>query len=187
MSYFLRHCTSVIHIIIGQIYLASYKKSIVGRLGFTFIETLIVISIVLTLLSLATMSVLGSQRSANLTEAVDIFVSDLRSQQSKAMMGQTKNGVASAGYGVQIAANQYTLFSGTSYTESDPANTVIQFNPPVYASAIGFPNQSIIFLAGSGEISGFIQGANTVSLNESNSNQSKTIYINQYGVITGVQ
>ncbi len=173
--------------IYGYINCSSYRKSSIRRLGFTFVETLVVISIMLTLLSLATMSVLGSQRSANLTEAVDIFIADLRSQQSKAMMGKTNNGIVSPGYGVHIASNQYTLFSGISYTQSDPTNTVIQFKTPVYANFIGFPGQSIVFLSGSGEIAGYTQGANTVSLSESNSSVTKTIYINAYGVITEVQ
>lgn len=163
------------------------KYSSVLKSGFTFIETLIVMSVTLTLLGLATMSVLGSQRSANLTEAVDIFVSDLRNQQSKAMSGETKNGTVPAGYGVYVSANQYTLFSGTSYIEGDPSNTVIEFKQPISAGPIGFPDQSVIFLAGSGEILGFTQGANTVTLRETNSNQSKSIHINPYGVITEIQ
>lgn len=155
--------------------------------GFTFIETLVVISITLTLLGLASMSMLGSQRSANLTEAIDIFIADMRSQQVKAMTGETILGVQSSGYGIYVESNRYVLFSGNTYNAADTTNASVPFKSPVYASSIGFPNQTIVFLAQSGEVSNFVQGSNTISISEQNSSKTKTIYINPYGVITAVQ
>jgi type II secretory pathway pseudopilin PulG len=155
--------------------------------GFTFIETLVVISITLTLLGLASMSMLGSQRTANLTEALDIFIADLRSQQVKAMTGETISGVQTAGYGIYIESNRYVLFSGDTYNAADTTNASVPFKSPVYASSIPFPNQTIVFLAKSGEVSNFVQGSNTISISEQHSSKTKTISINQYGVITAIQ
>ena len=155
--------------------------------GFTFVETLAVVSIVLTLLGLASVNLISFQRSANITEAVDTLVADIRNQQTKAMSGETTQGASTGGYGVYFDTNRYILFSGTTYSAAATTNSVIPLKSPIYADSILFPNQSLVFLARSGEVSGFVNGSNSIILKEQNGTKSRKISINQYGVITTIQ
>lgn len=152
--------------------------------GYTFIEIIVVVGIFSIMIGLATISLLGSQRSANLTQVVDVLVSDVRSQQTKAMTGESVFGIVPAGYGIYLEADKYTLFSGVAYIPSDPANSTVLLSVPIRISSIGFTGSTLLFLPKSGEISGFVPGSNYVVIQESNSGRSRTITLNQYGVIT---
>lgn len=91
------------------------------------------------------------------------------------MAGDSEGQGSVSDQGIHFEATSYTLFRGTYGT----ANFVI--NLP---DNIQFMNQNtqIIFAKGSGEIN----GVNSVILKDTNDGSQKTITINPYGVITGV-
>jgi len=154
-----------------------------GRQGFTFIEVMVIMGMMAILVGFATINLIGAQRKASLTQTVDTLTADLRGQQTKAMTGQIKNGSVPAGYGIYFETNRYVLFSGSSYNAGDSSNASVPLTPPITVSAVTFPNSRILFATKSGELNGFISGSNTVTLKEGTSGQTKTIHLNQYGVV----
>lgn len=153
--------------------------------GFTFVETVIVMGIMAILMGITTISLLKTQRRTNLNEVVEILIADLRSQQAKAMTGVVEGGVVPAGFGIHFETNRYVLFSGPSYNPSSNTNAPVVVASPNEFRTIGFSANTIIFANGSGEITGFTPGSDSVTL-AGEGDQTKTIQVNAYGVVVGV-
>lgn len=159
-----------------------------GNRGFTFIETVVIMGMVATLSGLVTLNVIASQHRASLTEAIDVFISDIHGQQTKAMTGaRTVSGGSTPGYGVHVEADRYVLFAGDSYDPNDPSNASVLFPSPIRASAIGFPGANYIFASASGEALGYVAGTAFVTLTNTENGQVNTIRLNRYGVVTALQ
>ncbi len=154
--------------------------------GFTLVETIMVMGIMATFLGIVTVGVLGFQRRASLSEVTNILVSDLQAQQVKAMTGASVSGSVPTGYGIYFEPNRYVLFSGSSYSPSDPANASVSLASPVSISSVGFGGNTVVFLRRSGEILGFVAGADDITIATDNG-ETKTIRLNRYGVVTLVQ
>ena len=150
------------------------------RVGFTLPELILVMGIILTLAVLVSNSFLGGQHQTSLNTSLTTFVADAKAQQLKTMSGDTEGRTTADSYGIYIESNQYVLFHGTTYSASDPANSVIPLNTGLTLST-SFPGSILIFTPGSGEISGFISGSNTITL--SGPEVAKIIRFNRYGVI----
>jgi len=146
--------------------------------GFTFVEVVIVMGIMALLMGIGIVGMLRSTRRSGLNEVVQVLLSDLRSQQTKAMTGVTVAGAVPAGFGVYFETNRYTLFSGASYNPSDPTNVPILVSTPHSMDTVGF--DTILFLGRSGEISGYATGSVTI---QEEGGQTKTIQLNRYGVV----
>lgn len=149
------------------------------RKGFTLIELVVTMGILVALLSIATINLSGTQAKTSLQSATEVFIADLKSQQLRSMVGEDGGGGSASSYGVHFEPTSYTLFRGSSYSASDPNNfTVIlpantQFIPV---------NSDIIFGIGSGEISG-----NTViAIRRGSGGDLREINLNKYGVVEAV-
>ncbi len=160
----------------------SYSGS---KSGFTFIELAVVIAMMSILTGIATLSLTSLQNNTNLTTSINTLVSDARQQQLKAMQGETEGRLSSANYGIHFTSNSYVLFHGT-YSSVDPTNFVINLDSNETFSSITFPSSEVIFTQVTGEVSGFVNGSNTVTLKNTTINSQKVITINRYGVITQV-
>jgi type II secretory pathway pseudopilin PulG len=156
------------------------------RLGFVLIELIVVMDMLGLITGMLTVSLLGSQRRAALTATVDTLVADIRSQQTKAMTGSSTGGVIPAGYGILFQSDKYILFQGASYSGSLTSNAPVVVDSRVTFSSISLPNSSIIFASKSGEMVGYTDQLNSVTVNQVDSNFSKTLHINRYGVITSI-
>ena len=149
--------------------------------GFTLLELLVVIGIIGVLFGMATISLLQTQHRASVSSAVDQLISDLHTQQTKAMIG-TKDTTGNANsYGVHISASSYVLFQGTT----DPQDaTDFTVSPESIVLSTTAPSSSIDFAHGSGEIGG---GPYTITVKNAYGTQQKVITIDRYGVVTSVQ
>ena len=153
--------------------------------GLTLIELLLVIGILAVLfsigfVSLANINVISGNNSASV-----VLISDLKTQQIKAMTGDTEGRGIPDNYGVKILPSSYVLFHGLSYNASDTSN----FSVPVdsgYILSTTFPNSTIIFASESGQLIGFVANQNTISLTSTPSGQVQTIEFNAYGTITNI-
>ena len=148
--------------------------------GFTLIEMLVVIGILLTLISLTTISLTRIQSRVNLTTTVNDFIADLREQQTRAMVGDTGTGLAPDNFGIHFDANSYTLFEGTYYATGS-ANFAPSL-PSVVQISSTFSGGNILFSKGSGEAN----STGSVTFTNTASNEQKTIILNKYGVVTAV-
>jgi type II secretory pathway pseudopilin PulG len=159
------------------------KKS---KNAFVLIELIVVFGMLAVLIGFTTFNIFGAQKKANLVGMVDTLVTDLRSQQTKAMTAISTSGVVPLGYGIRFEDARYILFQGLTYTVSDTSNIVIPLDTRATFNSIQLPNSSIVFASQSGEFVGWTSGLHSVSLHHIDSGETKTIQVNQYGVISAI-
>jgi prepilin-type N-terminal cleavage/methylation domain-containing protein len=138
------------------------------KAGFTLIELVVVMGIFAIMVGFASINLIHPQTQASLDTTLTSLVSDLKEQQIRAMTGDDKSA-----YGVHITANNYTLFTGSSYSTGTEYFTV-SLNSGL---SISTPSD-IIFAQRSGETT-----QATFTLTNSTSSESKTIIINTLGAI----
>lgn len=156
---------------------------IMRREGFTLIETSLAIAIIATLFGFITLNLLSGKESATQSTTLDIFISDLRHSQLKAMVGDAEGRVDKDSYGVYIEPTSYTLFHGSTYNSSDPTNRTVNLGDNETFSSVQFAGNLIQFASMSGELVGFVPGANNLSIRNGGSGSQKDIQINKYGVV----
>ncbi len=147
--------------------------------GFVFGELLVVLAIIATLFAIGVVNLMRLQPRATLTSFVPTIVADLKDQQIKAMLG--------GDHGVVFSSDSYTLFYGVNYNPSDPTNVAIPAPSPLLIVAVTFPSSQVVFQKGSGDIAGFVPGANTVTIGDTVTGNQQTITVNRFGVVSSVQ
>jgi prepilin-type N-terminal cleavage/methylation domain-containing protein len=153
--------------------------------GFTLVELLLIMGIMATLLSIATLSFFNTRTTTVLSTSFDTFITDLKNQQTQAMVGDTEGRGVPDAYGIYIQPTKYTLFHGENYNPSDPANFDLNAETGFTLSTT-FPENKIVFATNSGEIIGYTPGQNAVILTEIASGQSKTLQLNKLGTVTNI-
>lgn len=161
------------------------EKKFTNQRGVTLVELLLVMGIIATLFGITTINLLNARVGVSNSASTSVLISDIKSQQVKSMNGDTEGRGIPDSYGVNIQSNRYVLFHGISYLASDTANFNVP-NDSGYTLTSTFPNNTIVFASMSGEIVGFVNGANSITTTNDSTGRSKTIQINKYGVITNV-
>lgn len=159
------------------------KKNKKHQFGFTLIELIIVIGIFVTLFGISTISLTGLIPRANFVTNYQSILSDLKSQQHKAMVGDTNGAGDGSAYGIYLESNQYTLFAGPAYNPSATDNFTIQLSPGLSLTEINFPSNSIVFLQNNGEVAGFNELTSSFKLISTNTSEEKLIDLNWLGVV----
>ncbi len=155
--------------------------------GFTIIEIIVVLGILATLLSIGYVRFTDIARRAPLSATVETVIADLRGQQTKAMSGYAGGGTVADDYGVYFDTNSYTLFKGSAYPTGDSANAITVLPEYITFSSVVFPDSSVVFTKGSGEVSDYSASGNTITLTQTLSGEQKTITINRYGAVLSVE
>ena len=150
--------------------------------GYTIIELLVVMGMFAIFFGFASLNLLSVRSRTSLATTVDVLVSDLRTQQVKAMNGDTGGGPVDINYGIHFSSNSYTLFKGT-YSLGDPANFIVNVDEASIDTTFSPPDE-IIFNKGSGEVVGSTPAS--IRLSSNSSSASKVITINRFGVVTSV-
>lgn len=154
--------------------------------GFTFIELIIVMGIILLLFGFVMVNLLQEQHVVSVNSSVDILMSDISSQQTKAMLGKSDGATSGNSYGIYFESDRYTLFKGNSFSATDPANFIVMLDENTVFNSVTFPNNIVVFSALSGEVTGFIDGNNTISIINTQGTETKTITINRYGAVKSI-
>lgn len=153
--------------------------------GFTFIELIIVIGIISVLLAIGYLSIGSIQRTATSSASVAVIISDIKAQQIKSMTGDTEGAGSPDTFGVKVLTDSYILFRGSVYNPADTSNFLIPA-PTGYTLSTTFPDDTIVFSKGPGEVVGFINGQNTITLTNTASSSTKTAHFNKYGTVTNI-
>lgn len=132
----------------------------------------------MSLLGIVTINLVGVKQQTSLRTTVNLLVSDLKEQQLKAMVGDTGGRSTADSYGVHFNTDSYVLFHGTSYNSSDTANYTVSLGDNVTVIS----GNDIIFSQVSGEIGSPV----TIVLKENTTKTQRTISLNKYGAVTGV-
>ncbi|MDE2588975.1 MAG: hypothetical protein KGL95_04850, partial [Patescibacteria group bacterium] len=149
-------------------------------------EIVLVVTITLILFGIMSVNLFHSQTSTNLDTVLQSFISDLKSQQIKAMVGATDGRSSTDNYGIYFTPTGYTLFHGLVYNPTDPANYSVKLDNNVSFIDVEFQNYTLVFLEQSGEVSTYSATQNFVTIKNNAGAEQKTITINRYGVITGI-
>lgn len=154
--------------------------------GFTLVEMLVVLGIIAVLTGLGTINLIGAKRSADVSASVNVLIADLKSQQARAMSGDTESGAVIDDYGVYFSSGEYTLFRGSDFAGSDPgSHFVVEPSDGIVFSSIDLQNSQVVFEKGSGEFLNYSSTENSTTLSDPAGNE-KTVLINSYGVVTDV-
>lgn len=152
--------------------------------GFTLVEVIITLLIFSSLTAMVIINLLNVKHKASLSDSIDTFINNLKSQQLKTMVGDTEGNITKDNIGINLSTNKYTDFYGT-YNSSSSTNLDLNFNDNIQIISTTFPSSQIIFISGSGDISG-AAGNNTITMKNALSSEQKIITVNKYGVITSV-
>lgn len=162
----------------------SAQKTIKPNKGFTLVELAIVMALFIILMAFTSISLTTLTPTASVTATRDVLISDIKAQQMQAMTGSANGTGTSVPQGIYFETDQYTLFSGAAYSESDPHNLVIQMPNGITLTGTNLPSNSIIFEPSSGEVQNYLDTSDTIQLQHSTINEAAQIEINQLGVIT---
>lgn len=149
-----------------------------NRSGFTLVEMLLTVSIFSLLFGFATINLTGSQQRASINTTIQTIISDLKNQQIRAMVGDVGDGSDVGPYGLHFDEDQYVLFFGETYSSTDSANFEIPLSENIEFTTL----TDIIFSEKEGELS----SPSSITIRDKNVGQEKTIQLNRYGVVTGV-
>jgi prepilin-type N-terminal cleavage/methylation domain-containing protein len=142
--------------------------------GFTIVELLISIGILLLLFAIATINISPLPSNTYQAANLDVLINDIRSQQTMAMADDSS-------YGVHFESGSYTLFKGSSYIMGASGNFIVNLDGPNNFTNVTLPNSSIIFSANSGDVAGYSSGTDSFTLSNSSTNKSTTVHVNKYG------
>jgi type II secretory pathway pseudopilin PulG len=149
--------------------------------GYSLVEITLVSSIIVLLLGLVTLNLFKFQHTSQLSATVNSFLADYKQQQLRSMYGDTAGTGSLSNYGIFFGTSSYTEFQNTYGT----SNFVVNL-PSGTQFSTTFPSSQIIFLKGSGQVSGFSSGRNTITILDTVDGSRQTITVNQYGVVTSV-
>ena len=161
-----------------QKYFSFLRSQLSTHKGFTLIEIIIVMGVILVLLTVSTMNLSNVQRDSQLQAAVNTFIADMREQQIKAMAGDTENTASGSDYGLRLETTQYTTYRGTYGT----GNFLIEL-PETIQMTNNIVTNDLIFEQGSGDILSPITPYTTVTFTDTTDGSSTTLDINRYGVV----
>jgi len=151
--------------------------------GFTLIEILLVMGIMATLSAIAGLSLSTLYSKADLNSSQNLLTSELKSQQLKAMAGYAPGSSVAVAHGIYFESDKYTLFSGNEFNPDDPANVPLPASTNVAYSPSNLTDNSIIFLAGSGEVANHLTGA-AITITDANTGEMRQVQINLMGSIS---
>lgn len=161
------------------------KKIFNSERGFTLVELGIVFGIIALLFGFVTFNLINVQKVTSINSVIDTLISDMKSQQTKAMAGAGNSGAENS-YGIYLQSDRYILFTGTTYSSTDSSNFTIMLESNIEFVNSTFPDNSLVFFHQSGELNGFIDGMNTIAIQNTQGLNKKTITVNRYGVVTKI-
>jgi type II secretory pathway pseudopilin PulG len=155
--------------------------------GFSLIEVIVVIGTITLLFSFVSVNLLSVRQKATTSTSADTLISDIRTQQLKAMVGDGEGVGGADRYGLHFDSSSYTFFRGSTYNPSDPSNFTIELSETVAVTNNTLPSGNVIFEKGSGEIVGFVNGQDSVSLRNTETNEERVIEFNSVGTLVRVK
>lgn len=155
------------------------------QLGFSLIEIIVSFGVFAILIGFVTFNVINSTHKVSLASSITEVVASTKQQQLKAMTLETEAGITSE-YGVYFNGNTYTLFRGASYQADHSSNFSVPLGDNIVFSTVSLPGSSLVFSRLSGEVISYDANLQSVTLQNTQTNEQKTILINRYGVITQV-
>jgi len=153
--------------------------------GYTYLEVLIVIAIAGLLFGFIAFNLFKTQHETAVTSIVNTLLSDLKNQQTKAMIGVNGGRPTGDSYGIFFQSNSYVLFYGNAYNSQDSTNFNVPLDQNLTISTT-LASNTLVFSQLSGEVFNFSPFQNTITIKNTAGLEQKIITVNRYGVVTGI-
>ncbi|MEK7168470.1 MAG: type II secretion system protein [Patescibacteria group bacterium] len=134
--------------------------------GFSIIELIIVMGITITLFAIASFSFIKPQQKANIDGVVNVLIADIKTVQTKAMLGNSQSD-----FTIRFDTNSYTL---DGYTVNLSENVKIK--------DITFFENKLVFQKGSGEHI-YSGNQNSLVISTESGDEPVQIIVNKYGAV----
>lgn len=157
-----------------------------NRHGFSLLEILIAITILLIIMTLATTNLFGTQYKASLNTSIEILLSDINLQRLKAVGGEGIDTNQSQPFGIYFGDNYYVLFTGANYSPEDTGNFTVLLGDNIFFQNTLFPQSQLVFSSGSGEIVNFTPVTSSTVLTNTQTLEQKTILFNKLGTLESI-
>lgn len=157
-----------------------------GDKGASLLEILLVMGISAILMAFIGLAVTSPSQKQDLVLTVADVTASLNEARSRAMNSDTSYAGSAKRFGVRFETSRYIIFGGSTYSASDTTNFSIDLPSNFSFSTINLPNNQVVFELLNGEVVSYNSSQNSVTVNENNTNQTKTISINKLGT-TNVQ
>lgn len=144
------------------------------QLGLSLVEVVIAMGFFLILSTLITVRTFTARGRAFEKDSMNQLISDLRNQQIRAMGGDSN--------GIFFESTRYVLFRGTAFNPQDQGNLAVPLEENLQIVNVSFPQATVVFTKGTGEILGFVSGSDALSIRNSLSGEEKRVRLNRYGV-----
>lgn len=154
--------------------------------GFVFIELVVVLGILAALLGIVIVNVGNVRNATSVNTTVSTFITDIKNQQTKAMVGDTEGRGIPDVYSVYIESGKYTMFHGQNFTSSDVTNFAVPIES-TFQLFTTFPSGKIMFASRSGELLQYSSASASVTIRNAATNEQKTVQFNRYGTVISVQ
>lgn len=149
--------------------------------GFTFIEVIIVMALVVMLAGLVSGISMRTMNRRLANSQVEMLLSTLATQQQRAA-NRVLNGESTQSYGVYFFTTGYTVFAGSTYQAGKVSNQTTHLPSGVTFSTINLPNNQVVFAEATGFVQGFVATQSAVVLRDQVGKQT-TLTINRLGVV----
>lgn len=156
--------------------------------GFSLIEILLVISLLVVILAVATPNLFDPLATEKLSRLTTDITSLLKDAQTKSMSSETFGLGTTSEFGVHFTPTNYTLFRGTVFNPADSNNFTVSVPPGLaVAPSLPCPNgpndcNNIVFARLNGEVTSFDENLNSICLAD-NFNNTILLTTNFLGVI----
>lgn len=149
--------------------------------GFTVTEVIITIGIFGMILAFPMVFWWGIGRSDALIGTTREVVGIINEAQTDTVSGKSPNGTETSSYGIHFESNYYTYFTGASYNQSASSSVRTDLPPGVSFSQIDLPGNNVIFEQVTGEVLGFDASENTITIEDTNTGQTRTVTVSRFG------
>lgn len=143
-----------------------------GEAGFTLLEVLLSISVIAVLMGITAPVYISFQNRNALDTTSQSVIESLRRSETFA-----RNGRGDTNWGVKLQTGSLIIYKGASYAARDTtADDVVTLNPAMTLGGLGEVNFN--------ELSGNPVTAGTITVTSTANNESDSIIVNSYGMIT---
>lgn len=143
--------------------------------GFTMIEIIVVIGVLMLISSGATILFLSTLANNQREVIVNEIISSLRESQSRAMNGENQSE-----FGIYFEEHKYVTFSGSTYVEGNPDNTVNLLPAGVTIRNINFNSTDFVYYE---RMTGETNYEGSIDIAVIGTSGAKRISVNKLGIV----
>lgn len=137
------------------------------------VELLVSMGVLAVIFAISTIALSGVIPNTSQNTTYDVLISDIKAQQTRAMS-------TNSSFGVYFGTDSYTLFKGNSFTGGTD-KFVVTLDPTITLTNVTFPDSQLVFSPGSGDVTGYTQGSDSLDITNTQIGKVTPLKINKHG------